>query len=775
MEMRMIGRRLCGMLLALCLFAGLMPAAAGAPLRAGETELFAAAEGTELSEGLELSVENGSVCVRYSGTVSPVVLVAAGYDKTGKMRTAETRTVASGSQSVFAYNSAYIYQAFALQPGTFMPLCKSDGMTTLPETGVEVPMIDGAVAESAAAAVNQLAQARLLLEELLTADFNGVAGNEQKYNAISAQLDSAIEAYDLLMTASAVLWKTASAAAEAGQSALAKLGGQESGLRSVPEEDQLHWAQKLTEQYDSIRGNFKLGELGRMLGCDAREAYRQLSAAQDILRGKYMGEAETAERWVKGLTVVKTGAKVGMLVCGTIATGGVVIAGGSVAMGSVTAVEATGLLIGGVDTAIDVATTTATVTLGSDHKLVKIMEHKSSTVSNASFLFSLCTLNGANMGEKLACFGDFIEKTKNYYNEVTTLFNWRPDLNKLRAKARSGKFLSGPLKEKMAEDVPEQQTDAQIRTALGTAVTSLQEQRGPVTGETLQTIVDEAKDQGLIPEDTTLANLRSELSAEVAAETVDVPEAVYELPMDAKGPFTINEWDVGTTSHYVESYNAAGQKHGLWLQYSYGYLYRERYYIEDQLQWERNYCVKDDHVSRVYVYAHTEEGAQKTIRSEEYYPPDELPEGVDSQVRYIYGYELDPSESTGTACIYAVSYKNDGSLGSYSTGRDGVDIHRWIYYNGYLDEEYFDQGGRRYKYYYFSDPDYTVRAKLGHISAYRIFDLTRWDQSESNYLTLRRETWESGGTAEFPYVHSVWVYNESTEKLERIIYHEPST
>ena len=134
-----------------------------------------------------------------------------------------------------------------------------------------------------------------------------------------------------------------------------------------------------------------------MLGCDAREAYQQLAAAQDILRGKYMKDAESATRWINGLTVVKTASKVGLVVGATFATTG---AGGATALG------ATGLWLGASDAVVDIGKTTATIIYGDDSKQVAEYERIFAPITTTATIFSILTFNTASAGEKLACLGD---------------------------------------------------------------------------------------------------------------------------------------------------------------------------------------------------------------------------------------------------------------------------------------------------------------------------------------------------------------------------------
>ncbi len=731
--------------------------------------------GEEPAEPISMRVADGALRVSYNGAAPSAAVLAAGYDRNGKLCSAQVRTMEKGSTQSFAYNSGYEYQAMALDLLTWAPVCKScSELTVLDDVEIEVPMIEGAVADAVASAVSQCAAARLTLEQLLAADFAGV-DTQEEYDALSAQINEAIAAYDQLMTAGAILYGAANGAADVEENALAALMDERCGkggeycvsnslTLAASEEEQLHWAQQLTEKYDSIQGNRKLAELGKMMGCDAREAYRQLTAAQDVLRGKYIGEAESAERWIKGLTVVKTTAKVAVFVGGAIASGGVTIAGGTIT-GSYTALQTVGLVIGGMDTAIDVGNTTATLLLGSDHKLVEIVEKKAAPISYASFFFSLGTLNSAEKFEKVACFGDFLEKTRNLYNELTELYNWRPDRNKLIARAKSGEFLNPEhLRVKAVEEmegVPDK-TDAET---LAPAVAELQEnQGGAVTPEKLSTILTDAKTENLIPQEKTIDEVKEELTDEVEAEeTSDGIE--YELPMDAEGPFTSETTYRFYNKRTEESYNEAGEKHGLEQTFDLttGMLAWETYYINGVEQWYRKYDEDTGALSLVRVYnGLTAWGSTRTIREEQYYSTArelEVLGGVRGQPKNIWQWDPETYE-----VILSAQFNSDGFLYIYETGMRGDGLHGWKYDTSskMLYNEYFDVGGMRYSRFYNTDKDHPNT--LGHISFYGVYDL---DPTKNRYSAndpgcrRREESWEWRYSSEPPYyTHKTIIYDE---------------
>ena len=348
---------------------------------------------------LIITNNDGTITAEYSGESGGEgdLLILAEYGLSGALKSMQTTDAVKGATVTTTKQNGRIYKAFAMNLNTMVPLCESAfyGEDAY-EGSVEVPYIEGAVAEATTTAIREYADARLLVDELLELDLDAVEGDSAKLNEYLAKVDDAITAYDDVMKSAAVLYSVAEKSAETQNTELASMEDADISLMATNAE-QLHWAEEISKKYDAIKGAEKLKQLGAMLGCDAREAYEQLKAAQDILRGKYMKDAESATRWIKGLTVVKTGCKVGLVIGATVATAG---AGGATVMG------ATGLLVSTADATVDVGKTTATVIFGDEDKTVKMLEEKTKIVSDTAFVFSILTFNTASIGEKIACLGD---------------------------------------------------------------------------------------------------------------------------------------------------------------------------------------------------------------------------------------------------------------------------------------------------------------------------------------------------------------------------------
>ncbi|WP_313164982.1 zinc-ribbon domain-containing protein [Sedimentibacter sp.] len=120
------------------------------------------------------------------------------------------------------------------------------------------------------------------------------------------------------------------------------------------------WARELTEKYDSYPAGQKVRQLAENLGTDAKKAYAQLQMAQNILEGAaYSAEGDTMQSFENAAMATKTVCKTGLYIGG-------VVAGGGVANGIL---EAGGMIIGGVDTIVDIASTGSTIICGENSKV----------------------------------------------------------------------------------------------------------------------------------------------------------------------------------------------------------------------------------------------------------------------------------------------------------------------------------------------------------------------------------------------------------------------
>lgn len=349
---------------------------------------------------IKKSSNSNAVIATFSGDFGKDdVIILTSY--TGLNDPIDTFQIKSLSKAKFlttAFKSDHVYKAMAVNMKTMKPLCETVSYSEGTYRGsVEVPYVDGAVAEATTAAIREYTEAKLKVDELLALDLDAVEGNAEKLAEYEALVEDAQAAYDDAMKAAAVLYSVSD---EYVTENSAKLTSMEEAKLMATDAEQQHWAEQITKLYDSIKGTWKLKQFAAMLGCDVKEAKALLDASQDILRGKYLKDAKAADNWVKGLTVIKTGCKVGLVVGATIATYG---AGGATLTG------ATGLWLGTADAVVDVGRTTAVIAYGDDSKEVAHYEKVFAPVTTTATIFSILTFSGASAGEKIACLGDINE------------------------------------------------------------------------------------------------------------------------------------------------------------------------------------------------------------------------------------------------------------------------------------------------------------------------------------------------------------------------------
>jgi effector-binding domain-containing protein len=126
------------------------------------------------------------------------------------------------------------------------------------------------------------------------------------------------------------------------------------------------WAEDITKKFDAGQAGQQVKNLAEQLGVDAKEAYNQLLAAQDIIKKGADADAAFFDTAMKAAMATKTACKVGMLVTGTIVTAGGV---GAFATGYATVGEAAVFMVNSADCIVDIGVTASTIIVGEDHKL----------------------------------------------------------------------------------------------------------------------------------------------------------------------------------------------------------------------------------------------------------------------------------------------------------------------------------------------------------------------------------------------------------------------
>ena len=478
---------------------------------------------------LTLSTLKDQLLVNYMGEVSPVRLIAGAYESSGRAVAYETALVERNKQARFSYDRAYTYKVFALDPVSFKPVCDASMETVLTESEAEFPLLDDAVAESMTAAVSSYMEASARFDEVLALDISGFRSDPNKLKAAGDKLTEAALAYEKLMKAGATLSRVADTAAKREQVTLSALNStaefyaEDMERVGVSQDEQLHWAQEITKTYDSIQGNMKCKALGEMMGCDARRAYQQLCLAQNILKGHYYDEeAEATDVFIKKLTAVKGACKVGLFVGATILTMGTSAAASGAAYGTVTAGEAVGIVVGGVDTTVEVLNDTAVILSGRDKRIEEVLEKKSKPISEACFVYSILTGGGNSAGEKIACLGDI-------YQHYTALGGYDVGGNMIENIIFNGTPFAGVTSTSVPKDSIDTMLQSGTLTESERASVKKQETESftasrPVTDEKLTDILEKG---GALSEDETLKTITDEFKDTVGKKVAEEDGGMY--------------------------------------------------------------------------------------------------------------------------------------------------------------------------------------------------------------------------------------------------------
>lgn len=387
-----------------------------------------------------------------------VVLMAASYkDGSREMVQSVFKTVQGPGPVTFDFDEFNsVYQVFALDPDTYLPLCDSLKLTCGEGTVFinqeeRVPVLDDGVAKAVSTAVADYTRLNTAIAELgsLTTEkdpddpsktrLDAALHDPAKYREINNMIIEAKKLCDQAIKTDAVLDAAAGAHKNDSIENLSALQAQMqvndtpgSGdntdciipdMAAPPQEDSVKWAQTIADQWDSYKGYGKLQRLAEFLGCDARKAKNILDMSQNILQGRYANDVgDCAEFWEKYYTGLKTTSKVGLFVTATIATGGATSVSGLSSM-TFTTTEAVGTVIGAVDCTIEVGTTATKIIYGPDHHVVQKIEDKLAPVNDALFVYSLFNFDSMQAGEKLAFMYDAYQKK----NEVCEQLNLKTD------------------------------------------------------------------------------------------------------------------------------------------------------------------------------------------------------------------------------------------------------------------------------------------------------------------------------------------------------------
>ena len=575
-----------------------------------------AAGQTELTGGRW--TKDGFTVTFNAPSATTATLMAASYVN-GKMTQVKTQADVKGGQTVTfnGLNEAYLVRVFAIDPTSSMPVCdreevrNPDALKVFQGT-VALPTADDTVTKALSSALSAYASSSLALDrygsyfneniaaapggsQSPTADLErsastvlGLPRRPDQGGSITPKLPSGY--IQNLQHAAGIVNDLAGAAVRGGKetselsalelcrqatkacavlNAIAEDRAEDAQLQAAvlmaagPSDDQLAWARNISALYDAKKGNQKLAQLARDLGCDARRAYHQLVMAQNILQGHYANvEGDLNEFWEKTMIATKAGCKVGLFVCATIATGGAAAASATAAapLGYISAAEAAGIVVGAVDCTIEITSAGGKIILGPDSKAVKSYEDFMKPVSDATLLFALFTGGGSSAGEKLACLGDLGFRAKELYDSFTLKKDADGNIvaDVLTLKAEDGQAVKD-LAEKLLDvdtGFDQEPSDKTVEEVLK----DFTEDR-PIDDETLEKLLDETevdKDLKDVVED-----FNEEVDREIEEDYKDVDDDDPSYP--ERPPRIVQSFDEDGNLRDETCYDSRGEL--LWAKY----------------------------------------------------------------------------------------------------------------------------------------------------------------------------------------------------------------
>ena len=220
-----------------------------------------------------------------------------------------------------------------------------------------------AVETDAATAVNSYIVARMYLDKFLQYDVE--SGNPEEYSKL---LDDTVKAFEKVEKMSAELEESAGEleVREARAELLHTISNFQNPfvvtVYAAEESDAVKWAKDITERFDSAPVGKGISTLAKQMGTDAKHAYAQLRQAQDILKGAaYEDFADTANTAYKTAKVLKTAGTAASLTLSIVTAGQSSVAEAVISGG--------GIIMNGVNTALEVGETGSILFVGDDNKL----------------------------------------------------------------------------------------------------------------------------------------------------------------------------------------------------------------------------------------------------------------------------------------------------------------------------------------------------------------------------------------------------------------------
>jgi hypothetical protein len=254
--------------------------------------------------------------------------------------------------------------------------------------------------EATAIALKQYIYARLLTEHLATEGFAQLSETERK-----GMMDELVAAWEAAAEFTASAEKlTEQAVMELENTASLSIPGKMPfsflavayAADEAKDFDQKAWAEKLTKQYDALKGAKRYNQLAKQLGVDARTAYEQMTLAQEIIHKGAMADADWNNKVVNILQATKTTSKVAVFGLSLVATGGA----------SVSVLEGAGFIASGIECVIEVADTSSTIILGEKNKVSVGFNELKKVTAPVTSVIGLLNFDVANLKERTKGTGD---------------------------------------------------------------------------------------------------------------------------------------------------------------------------------------------------------------------------------------------------------------------------------------------------------------------------------------------------------------------------------
>ncbi|MCQ2483408.1 MAG: hypothetical protein MJ153_07990 [Clostridia bacterium] len=285
-----------------------------------------------------------------------------------------------------------------------VPFSKKEQSGIISQVEVTIDAADDAtqiIRLATADSVNSYIVARMYLEEFLEYDID--AGNLDEYSNL---LDKTIKAFESAGTLSESLMAATDVYEEDSIDVeydvidcAAQFDKNESSIFSNivyadEKSDAVKWAEDLTKRFDEAPYGKGIRTLAEQLNTDTQKAYAQLRMAQDILAGAaYEDFADAANNAYQTAKVLKTAGTTAGFVISIATSGG--------ATGIAAVMEGGGIIMNGINTALEVGQTASMFVIGDDSKTTLALEDIENRLAPISSVIGLYGVTTASYGESV--------------------------------------------------------------------------------------------------------------------------------------------------------------------------------------------------------------------------------------------------------------------------------------------------------------------------------------------------------------------------------------